>query len=58
MCRSSDPIPSDREMASRRSWVLSTIPRVCNSAGLTANVQSYDDLMDFIRLTAYSHGSG
>jgi len=27
-------------------------------AGLAASVKGYDDRMDFIRLTAYSHGSG
>jgi hypothetical protein len=27
-------------------------------AGLAASVEGYDDQMDFIRLTAYSHGSG
>jgi hypothetical protein len=51
-------MPSDREMASRRFWVLSTIRGVCMGAGLAASVEGYDDRMDFIRLTAYSHGSG
>ena len=27
-------------------------------AALAASVEGYDDRMDFIRLTAYSHGSG
>jgi hypothetical protein len=34
------------------------MPRVCNAAALAASVEGYDERMDFIRLTAYSHGSG
>jgi hypothetical protein len=51
-------MPSDFEIAVRRSWVLPTIRGVCMRTGLAANEEGYDDRMDFIRLTAYSHGSG
>jgi hypothetical protein len=32
--------------------------RVCIGTALVASVEGYDARMDFIRLTAYSHGSG
>jgi hypothetical protein len=51
-------MPSDWEIAARRSLELSAIWRVCIGAALAATVQSYDGRMEFIRLTAFSHGSG